>query len=100
MKKNDNYYITPATEGYRTYGHDGFISKAVSNTQRPPPPKPLPSAYKSTTFLSMIGKVAGTAAAVAAGAPLVTAAAAAAAAKEMTKNTSSVKTSECHQQNK
>lgn len=97
MKKNDNYYITPATEGYRTYGHDGFISKAVSNTQRPPPPKPLPSAYKSTTFLSMIGKVAGTVAA----APLVTAAAAAtAAAKEMTKNTSSVKTSECHQQNK
>ena len=88
MKKNDNYYLTPATEGYRTYGHDGFISKAVSNTQRPPPPKPLPSAYKSTTFLSMIGKVAGTAAA------------AAAAAKEMTKNTSSVKTSECHQQNK
>ena len=65
MKKNEPLYMEgvgyfiPATEGYAV-GHDGF-SKAISNTQRPPPPKPLPSAYKSTTFLSMIGKVAGTA---------------------------------------
>ena len=68
-------YFIPATEGY-AMGHDGFISKAISNTQRPPPPKPSESAYSSTTFLSMVGK------------------------KEVTEKTSSVKTSEYHQQNK
>ena len=65
MKKNDDNYLTytrllqeqKSREAYRQYGHDGCINeKDVSNTQRPPPPKPLPSAYKSTTFLSMIGK--------------------------------------------
>ena len=66
MKKNEPIYMEgvgyfiPATEGY-TVAHDGF-SKATSNTQRPPPPKPLPSAYNSTTFLSMLGKVAAAAA--------------------------------------
>ena len=60
MKKNEPLYMEgvgyfiPATEGYAV-GHDGF-SKAISNTQRPPPPKPSESAYKSTTFLSMVGK--------------------------------------------
>ncbi len=66
MKKNEPLYMEgvgyfiSATEGFRTYANDGF-SKAISNTQRPSPPKPSESAYKSTTFLSMIGKVAGTA---------------------------------------
>ena len=60
MKKNEPLYMEgvgyfiPATEGYAV-GHDGF-SKAISNTQRPPPPKPSESAYNSTTFLSMVGK--------------------------------------------
>ena len=77
MKKNEPLYMEgvgyfiPATEGYAV-GHDGF-SKAISNTQRPPPPKPSESAYKSTTFLSMVGK------------------------KEVTEKTSSAKTSGCHQ---
>ena len=77
MKKNVPIYMEgvgyfiPAIEGYAV-GHDGF-SKATSNTQRPPPPKPSESAYNSTTFLSMIGK------------------------KEVTEKTSSAKTSGCHQ---
>ena len=56
MKKNEPIYMEgvgyfiPAIEGYAV-GHDG-----ISNTQRPPPPKPSESAYKSTTFLSMVGK--------------------------------------------
>ncbi|MBO6084805.1 MAG: hypothetical protein J6P19_00175 [Acetobacter sp.] len=55
MKKNNAGHFTHATEGFRTYANDGF-NKATSNKPRPPKPKLGKDAFKSETFLSMIGE--------------------------------------------
>ena len=54
MKKNDDD-LTPATEGYRAYGHDGKYKPFKENSNKSyPRPKGFPESDKKDTLLSRL----------------------------------------------